>query len=203
MNKTKREEMVRLPVDEGLWDRVFTVAPLVLIGTRDEDGGHDLAPKHMVMPVGFEGHWAFVCTPKHRTYWNARREGQFTVSYCRPSQVLLASLAAAPRCSDTDEKTSLRGIPTIPARVVDGVLLADGYFFLECELDRILDDFGEHSLVLGRIVAAYVTRGCMRVSEHSDQELVRRESLLAYLSPGRYAEVRKSYSFPFSEDLED
>ena len=203
MARTKRGELVKLPVDEALWQRVFTVAPLVLIGTRDEDGGHNLAPKHMVTPVGFRGHWAFVCNPDHRTYWNVRREKQFTVSYCRPSQVLLASLAAAPRCGEGGDKPSLRAIPTIPAREIDGVLLADGYLFLECELEKILDDLGEHSLVLGRIVAAHVSRECMRVSERSDQALVRRESLLAYLSPGRYAEIRKSFSFPFSEHLED
>jgi flavin reductase (DIM6/NTAB) family NADH-FMN oxidoreductase RutF len=203
MNEQRRRELVELPVNEGLWERVFTVAPLVLVGTREEDGSHDLAPKHMVTPVGFDGYWAFVCTPQHRTYWNVRRERQFTVSYCRPTQVLLASLAAAPRCGDDGEKTSLEAIPTFPAEAVDGVCLADGYFFLECELDRILDGFGAHSLILGRIVAARVARGCMRVSERSDQQLVQREEFLTYLSPGRYAAIRKSYSFPFSENLED
>ena len=36
---------IELPVDTPIWSRFFTVAPLVLVGTREPDGGHDLAPK--------------------------------------------------------------------------------------------------------------------------------------------------------------
>ncbi len=35
---------VTLDIDEPIWDRFFTVAPLVLIGTVEPDGGYDLAP---------------------------------------------------------------------------------------------------------------------------------------------------------------
>ena len=52
---------VRLPV----WERFFTVAPLVLIGTREADGSFDLAPKHMVLPLGWQNYIGFVCTPRH------------------------------------------------------------------------------------------------------------------------------------------
>ena len=43
---------VTLSVDLPVWDRVFTVNPLVLVGTKEEDGGYDLAPKHMAFPIG-------------------------------------------------------------------------------------------------------------------------------------------------------
>src|SRR5210317_363191 len=88
MSDSLPEGVVTLPDDGSLWEDLFTVAPLVLIGTREEDGRFDLAPKHMVTPIGWEGHFGFVCTPLHRTYWNARRERVFTVSYPRPSQVV-------------------------------------------------------------------------------------------------------------------
>ena len=94
------ENLVTFRDDCPIWERVFTVNPLVLIGTQERDGGYNLAPKHMAFPMGWENYFGFVCTPRHFTYHNARREGVFTVSYPRPTQVVLASLAASPREDD-------------------------------------------------------------------------------------------------------
>ena len=70
------------------------MAPLVLVGSREPSGEFDLAPKHLVAPMW--GPWfAFVCSERHATYQNVLREGAFTVSWPRPSQVVLASLAAS------------------------------------------------------------------------------------------------------------
>ena len=73
------EDFVSLNIDKSLWEHFYTVAPLVVIGTK-EDEGFDLAPKHMVTPVGFSNYFAFVCTPRHSTYQNIRREKRFSVS---------------------------------------------------------------------------------------------------------------------------
>jgi len=190
------ENLVTFRDDCPIWERVFTVNPLVLIGTQERDGGYNLAPKHMAFPMGWENYFGFVCTPRHFTYHNARREGVFTVSYPRPTQVVLASLAASPR-EDDGAKPSLSALPTFPASEVDGVFIREGYLFLECVLDRIVDDFGENSLVTGRIVAAHVHRDYLRVFERDDQDLIHDSPLLAYLSPGRYASIGENYSFPF------
>ncbi|MGQ9871755.1 flavin reductase [Leptodesmis sp.] len=99
------------------------MAPLVVIGTREPDGGYDLAPKHMAMPIGWENYFGFVCTPRHHTYQNVLREQAFTVSFPRPEQVVLASLSAAPRCEE-DAKPALAALPILPASVVDGVFCA-------------------------------------------------------------------------------
>lgn len=37
------------------------------------------------------------------------------------------------------------------------MLLEDGYLFLECALESIVDDFEENALIAGRIVAAHST----------------------------------------------
>jgi flavin reductase (DIM6/NTAB) family NADH-FMN oxidoreductase RutF len=196
MREHVRSGLVTLPEDLPVWERVFTVNPLVVVGTREEGGGYDLAPKHMAIPMGWENYFGFVCTPRHRTYHNARREGVFTVSYPRPTQVVLASLAAAPRESD-GSKLAAHALPTFPATEVDGLFIEDAYLFLECALDRIADDFGENSLIVGRILAAHVREDYLRASERDDQDLIHGSPLVAYLSPGRYAPVGESYSFPF------
>lgn len=173
-------------------------APLAIVGTREKDGAFDLAPKHMIAPLSWQHHFGFVCTPSHATYSNAKREGVFTVSFPRPEQVVLASLAAAPRCEDS-EKHSLEVLPTILATKVDGVLLKDAYLHLECELDRIVDDFAENSLIAGRIVAAAVAEDSLREPDIDDHDLLRKAPLLVYLYPGRFATVAESEAFPFHE----
>jgi flavin reductase (DIM6/NTAB) family NADH-FMN oxidoreductase RutF len=199
MQKYLRNHIRTLEIDIPIWERFFTVAPLVLIGTKENEG-YDLAPKHMVTPMGWENYFGFVCTPRHRTYQNIQREGVFTVSYPRPTQLVLTSLAAAPRCGD-DTKPSLLALPTFSASSVDGVFVTDAYLFLECALDRIVDGFGVNSLITGCIVAAHAHEDILRTSERDDQELIHAAPLLAYLYPGRIARIRESYSFPFPLDF--
>src|SRR5215207_3887416 len=164
--------------------------------SRERDGEYDLAPKHMAFPMGWESYFGFVCTPRHATYHNARREGVFTVSYPKPTQVVLASLAASPREGD-GSKPALYALPTFPASEVDGVFIQDAYLFLECVLDRIVDDFGENSLISGRVVAAHVSEDYLRASDTDDNDLIHESPLLAYLSPDRYTRIKYSNSFPF------
>lgn len=196
------EKLVTLSPDEPIWDRFYAVAPLVLIGTKEPDGSYDLAPKHMATPLGWGPYFGFVCTPDHRTYHNARREEVFTVSYPRPSQVLATSLAAAPRCDDYT-KPSLEALDTFSAAEVDGVFVADAYLYLECRLHGVWDGFDAASLVAGRVTAAHVAESALRMVERDDADLIDESPLLAYLSPGRYARIRESFAFPFSENLDE
>jgi flavin reductase (DIM6/NTAB) family NADH-FMN oxidoreductase RutF len=188
--------LVELDTQRPIWDRFFTVFPLVVIGTCEEDGAIDLAPKHLAMPMSWGAHFGFVCTPAHRTYQNARRTGEFTVTYARPSQIVLASLAATPRCED-DSKPIVDALPTRPAQKVAGAFLDDGYAFLECSSVRIYDDFGDNSLITGEIVAARVAADALKHDDQDDQDLIAHAPLLAYLYPGRFAEISNSRKLPF------
>lgn len=190
------DRLVELDVSEPIWDRFFWVAPLVLVGTMEPGGGHDLAPKHMAMPMSWQNYFGFVCTPRHQTYRNIKRDGMFTVSYPRPSQLLLASLAASPRWGE-GEKPALDALAVFPATAVDGVLVEGAYLFLECELNRIIDGFGDNSLIIGEVVRAQLDTRAERVPDRDDQDLLQSEPLLAYLHPGRFSVVQQSNSFPF------
>jgi flavin reductase (DIM6/NTAB) family NADH-FMN oxidoreductase RutF len=190
------DKLIPLDTDRPVWDRFFGVYPLVLVGTQEEGGGYNLAPKHLAIPLGWENYYAFVCSPRHTTYHNVRRHGAFTVSYPRPSEVLLASLAAAPRCEDLS-KPSLLVLPTFPARRVNGVLVRGCSLYLECTLDRILDGFGPNSLIVGNVVAAAAPEDALRAEERDEGEQIYQSPLLAYVSPGRLAEVRQTTAFPF------
>ena len=193
---------VELDTRHPIWERVFVVAPLVLVGTKEEDGAYDLAPKHMVTALGHENYFGFVCTPLHRTYHNAKREGGFTVSYVRPSQVLSTSLAATPRCDD-HSKPALGVLQTFPGARIDAPLLVDGYLHLECELQRVVDGFGDASLMIGEVVAAQVHEHALRAQDRDDGDLLAQHPVLAYLHPGRHATISDTYAFPFSQNLEE
>ena len=193
-------EPTRIPTGTPIWSRFFTLAPIVIVGTREADGGADLAPKHMAMPLGWQNHYCFVCSPRHATQRNIERQGQFTVSFPRPDQMLAASLAAGPR-EESGAKPSLDALETVPARKVDGVLVEGCYLYLECELDRIVHGFGENSLIVGTVVEASAAPDALREADVDDADLLHGSPIPAYLSPGRFAVVRESYSFPFPADF--
>jgi flavin reductase (DIM6/NTAB) family NADH-FMN oxidoreductase RutF len=188
----KREPRVVTLENAGRgWDGVFTVAPLVLIGSHGESGEHAFAPNHRVTPIG-DGHFGFVCRPQHGTCRNVRRQGVFTVTYPHPHQAVLASLALAKRGDDCEPL--LEALPTFPAIEVDGTFLEDGYLFLECELERIVEGFGDHVLVAGRVVAVRAEEEYLRRRGRDDRDLLVRHPLLAYLHPGRFAPISMSYA---------
>jgi len=194
------KQIIELDATKPVWDRCYMVAPLVLVGTRDEDGSLDLAPKHMAMPMGWQNYFGFVCSATHHTYTNIERTGQFTVSYTQPSQVLYASLAASPRYSG-GQKAILQSFATFPAKKIDGEFIEDAYLFLECTHHKTIDGFGENCLITGEVVAAYAHPDFLRSSELDDQELIHQAPLLAYLPPGRFATITRSNAFPFPADM--
>ncbi len=193
-NKAMR--LVRLDTDESIWERFYSVFPLVVVGTREADGSDDLAPKHLAMPMSWKNHFGFVCTPRHNTYQNIQRENQFAVSYMRPDQTVLASLAASPRCED-GSKPITQALPTTNADRVNAPLVEGAYLYLECELDQIIDDLGENSLIVGRIIGAQVAEDALRSSDQDDEDLLMSAPLLAYLYPGRFSEINNTTQLPF------
>lgn len=193
---TTRYQLIALDVKRPIWDRFFSVSPLIVVGTREPDGQYNLAPKHRAMPMGDGNIFGFICTPRHGTYQNIVRSRAFTVSFLHPKQVLSASLAAAPRDA-LNQKPALQALETLPATVVEGRLLADATLCLECQILKIVDGFGDNSLIAGEIVAAQVDESALRTTDEDDQDILMRSPLLAYLSPGRYATINNSYSFPF------
>ncbi|PWN06419.1 flavin reductase family protein [Rhodohalobacter mucosus] len=192
--------MQTISTDHPIWERFFTVNPLVIVGSKEEDGRYDLAPKHMAFPMGWKNYFGFVCTPRHGTYQNIKRTGEFSVSYPKPSQVVITSLTATPRCDD-DTKPGLAVLPQVPAETIDSVFVEDSYLQLECTLGKIIDGFGENSLITGRVVRAYVDEDSLRSEGKDDNDLIFNEPLLAYLAPGRYSVIKQSQSFPFPKDF--
>jgi flavin reductase (DIM6/NTAB) family NADH-FMN oxidoreductase RutF len=150
-------ELVDLSTATPIWERFFTVAPLVLVGTKERDG-YDLAPKHLAVPLGWENYFGFVCTPRHATLRNLLLHPEFTVSFPGADRILDASFSAGGR-QENRSKPTLAALPTFPARTVDGVLVGGCALYLECVLDRLVDGFGENSLVVQRAAIGAARHG--------------------------------------------
>lgn len=195
-----RERLVDIATDQPIWERFYTVAPLVLVGTVDAGGSVDFAPKHMATPMGWDNFFGFVCTPSHRTFRNIQRSGVFTVSFPKPTQVLFSSLAASPREAG-GTKPVIEYFATVAARQVAGAVVDDAYLYLECRHHKTVDGFGRACLVTGEIVAAYGEPAFLRSGDVDDQELIHESPLLAYLAPGRFASIDRSNAFPFPADM--
>jgi flavin reductase (DIM6/NTAB) family NADH-FMN oxidoreductase RutF len=199
-NHSGGSHLIEIDTSAPIWDRFFTVAPLVLIGTTDPDGALDLAPKHMVTPMGWQNYFGFVCTPTHSTCSNIQRSGEFTVSYPKPSQVLYSCLAASPR-REVGDKPILDCFATFPAKKIEGQFIEEAYLYFECRHFKTIDGFGSNCLITGEIVAAYADREVLRADEIDDQELIHSSPLFAYLAPARFAAIDRSNAFPFPADM--
>ena len=197
----ENDSLIELDVARPIWDHFYTVAPLVVIGTK-ERANYNLAPKHMATPLGMQNYFGFVCTPAHATYHNVKKEKSFTVSFPKPDQVVLASLAALPRCGSVEEeKYIIKDIPTFPAKKIEAPFLQQAYLFLECTLHKIVDDFGQHSLIAGEIVAAYIDENYLRSFEKDDQTMIYKWPMLVYLAYGRFATIQSTNVFPFPKNF--
>ena len=202
MNSTLEKNLITLEPHIPIWDRVYTVAPLVVVGSNGKKG-HDLAPKHMATPIGFGNYFGFVCTPRHCTYENIQESGVFTVSFPTPDQIVSTSLSASPgRRPVFQPSEGTIALPTIKATQMDVLMIQGAYLYLECELIKIVDGFDDYSLITGKVCKAHVNRAYLRTSEVDEDQQLHEHPLLAYIANGRFASVSKTYNFPFPKDFQ-
>ncbi len=63
----------------------------------------------------------------------------------------------------------------------------------------VIDGFGPNSLIVGDVMAAAAHEDALRDAERDEGDQIYQFPLLAYLNPGRLAEIRQSTAFPFPE----
>jgi flavin reductase (DIM6/NTAB) family NADH-FMN oxidoreductase RutF len=196
------KDFVSLNADQSIWEHFYTVAPLIVVGTREKDG-FDLAPKHMATPLGFSDFFGFVCTPRHHTYHNIRKDKRFSVSFLKPDQILLSSLAAIPRSSvNSFSQEVTEHIPTVKNEDGTAIYLKDSYVMLDCDLHRIIDGFDDYSLITGKVKSAMVHKDYKIISDKGQQKHIYDHPLLAYIAQGRFASIKETMSFPYPKDFQ-
>lgn len=196
------KDFISLDVKESIWEHFYTVAPLVVIGTKEGEG-FDLAPKHMATPMGFSDFFGFVCTPRHKTYHNIKESQRFSVSFVKPDQILLSSLAAMPRCAVTDFPTEITNqIPTVKSNDGGAIFVRDSYVMLDCSSYKIIDGFDDYSLITGKINKAQVHKHYKIISNEGNQKQIYDHPLLAYVAQGRFASIKETMKYPYPKDFQ-
>ena len=200
--KDPLKDFLSLDVHQSIWDHFYTVAPLIVVGSKEESG-FDLAPKHMATPLGFSDFFGFVCTPRHNTYQNIKKHLRFSVSFVKPDQILLSSLAAMPRCAENDFSHQVtEHIPTVTNKEGTSIFLKDSYVMLDCKLHRIIDGFDDYSLITGKVESALVHKDYKIVSDKGQQKQIYEHPLLAYIAQGRFASIRETMRYPYPKDFQ-
>jgi len=201
MEPKEKDDYASLDLSTAVWDRVFMVAPLVVVGTRERNQ-YDMAPKHMAFPVGFRNYFGFVCTPEHGTYQNIKSTGEFTVSFPLPDDIISVSLSATSRKELTSKYANvISKLPVASADTMDLPVLRDAYLIFECSAYKVIDGFGENSIITGEIKAAFVRKDYMKVSDTDAQQQLSDHNLLAFIAPDRFARISDTQSFPFPKDF--
>lgn len=126
-----------------------------LVISCDSKGVPDIAAFSFLMPVSFEPKYvAFAVSPKRHTYRNLKEVGEFVLAM--PTVEMLDLVWACGTKSGRDvDKFSLLGLEKARAKRVRPPLVRLFPVQLECEVE-LLREFGDHCLVVGRVVEEHV-----------------------------------------------
>ncbi len=86
MKEQSLKKWISLDVEFPVWNQFFTVAPFVVIGTKEGED-YDLAPKHMVTPLGHDNTLVLFVHQTMQLITMLERKRLFTVSFPRPNRL--------------------------------------------------------------------------------------------------------------------
>lgn len=151
-----------LPLDKRAWRPSPLVGQIVLVTTRNEDGGSNIAPKSWVSMMSFEPPiLAIGCNSAHWTARNILRAGEFVVNI--PGDELAAAVWNA-YLKEHPRPVEAVGLTPRSARLVAPPLVEECKAHLECRLEQQVR-FGDEIVLFGRIVAASVDQEALAAED--------------------------------------
>lgn len=178
----------------------LNLQPLILVTTLGHSGLPNVAPKTQSMHVGRHGeYFAFVCTPLHHTYQNAKAYGEFVVNY--PSPELIDKVSATSEFAENEDEVKLAGLTSVPSLVVKPPRIKECVLHLECRLVEV-KDMDVASIIMGKIVSRSANREMFfkQGKAREIMKLLSKHPLLAYIHPGFYATIGIAKKFPFPKN---
>jgi len=180
--------------------RYFTVKPTILVTTLGPGNIPNVAPKTQCMDVGRrEEYFAFVCTPKHHTYQNAKANKEFVANY--PSPELIQKVSATSQSAENVDEIALVGLTGIPSLVVKPPRIKECRVHLECKVVEI-KDLDVASIILGKVVARSASKEASfeRGKAKERINLLSNHPLLAYVYPDHYTTIGSATEFIFPKN---
>lgn len=131
--------------------------PVVLVVTVNGKGKENVMPASFVMPVSFSPKYVAVAiAPERHTFSNLKEVGEFTVNVATLEMLDQVKVCGSYSGRDVD-KFSIAKLTKAPSKKVKPPGIAESPVTLECVVTR-MDLFGDHYLVVGRVVEEHVRR---------------------------------------------
>lgn len=146
---------------------------VALITTCSREGRANVASFSFLMPVSFNPKYvAFAIDPSRYSYSNLKENGEFVVNIPMEDMLEKVWICGSRSGRDTD-KFSLAGLTTLQSVRVKPPRIAGCPVQLECvvELDR---KFGDHHLIVGRVVEEHVETGDFTPLTHHSGSVFRK-----------------------------
>jgi len=133
--------------------------------------GRNLMPAAWHTPISAKPPlYGILVSPKRYTYELLKSEKGFTVNFLTHKQADLIAKLGSTSGRDVD-KLSRFNIATEPADRVSGTIMSISYAAYECE-KYAMHEYGDHFLVVGRILLIHVAHDALRKQEIIDEKKV-------------------------------
>ena len=158
----KMTTQVKKDVPEQNWDRVWALNPLVIITTSDSEGCANAAPYGMCMRVCHKPlKIAFSVNRKWDTCQNIKGTGEFVVNVPSDNvdmlkKIMITAKHFPPGVNELDKA----GLTSLPSRIIEPPRIKECKAHFECKVDW-MKDVGDHSLVVGNVVAVSIDGDCI------------------------------------------
>lgn len=131
--------------------------PVALIVTVDREGKPNVATFSFIMPISFEPKYVAVSvSPRRYTFENIRGTREFTLNMLEQDWREKAEICGTHSGRDTD-KFALARLETAPSSRVKPPRIRECPVQLECKVVD-MKEYGDHYLVVGRVVAEHVEK---------------------------------------------
>jgi flavin reductase (DIM6/NTAB) family NADH-FMN oxidoreductase RutF len=133
--------------------------------------GRNLMPAAWHTPVSAAPPlYGVLISPKRHTYDLLKQEKGFTVNFLMHDQAdLIAKLGST--SGRTADKLDQFDVKATPGHQVKGMIMHLSYAAYECE-KYAMHEYGDHFLVIGRIVLIHVAEGTLKENELADEKKV-------------------------------
>ena len=134
-------------------------APLLVTTIDEESGKANVAPYGWVTQISQNPPLILLATRKsHKTYRNVAKIREFVLNL--PSSEIVDKVwMTAQRFPPTTSKIKEAGLTTLKARKVRPPRISECDAHIECAVEEIFTDIGDHALVIGKVVACSASEG--------------------------------------------
>lgn len=150
-------------------EQIFPRA-VALIVTISKDGKPNVMTASFLMPVSFEPKYvAFSIAPERYSFKNLEEVGEFTLNVCDENMVEEAKICGSFSGKDAD-KFKLANLEIESSKVVKPPVIKKSPISFECKVE-FAKKFGDHFLVVGKVVNEHVRRKDFRPLLHKSKDV--------------------------------